>query len=360
MMGRNQAWSAVFALLSMVAFAQQAANVPQAQGPELKLRPAPGTEEGRIRLDVVVTDKKGKPVTGLELKDFTLLDNRQPTKILSFQASDGGVEHVDPPAEVILLLDAVNLGYLTLAQTRDEVAKFLRGNGGHLAQPVSVVLFSDQGVKLLLEPSTDGNALAAQLDQAKATLRMIGRSGGVNGASELFNLSVKWLGMVAHSEAQDPRRKLLIWVGPGWPMLTGPGIHTPPSGQRRLFYDAVEISTALREAHMTLYSVSFGYPESGGGDFYESFLKGIKTADRMESADLTLKVIATQSGGQVLYPDNDLAAQIRTCVQDASAFYTLSFNPPKTDHADDYHDLRVEIDKPRLTARTSTGYYNQP
>jgi VWFA-related protein len=359
MIGRGHLCFAFFVLFAPVATAQQAATAPQASQPELKLRPAPAPAEGRIHLNVVVTDKKGKPISGLELKDFTLLDNRQPTKIVSFEAIDGSAKHVDPPAEVILVLDAVNLGYLTLAQTRDEVAKFLRENGGHLAAPVSVVLFTDQGIKLLLEPSTDGNELAAQLDQAKATLRTIGRSGGVNGASEQFNLSVKWLGLAAENEAQDPRRKLLIWVGPGWPMLTGPGIHTSPSGQRRLFYDAVEISTALREAHVTLYSVSFGYPDSGG-DFYESFLKGIKTADRMESADLTLRVVATQSGGQVLYPDNDLAAQISTCVQDASAFYTLSFDPPKTDHADEYHDLKVVIDKPKLTARTNTGYYNQP
>lgn len=356
---RYCACSAAFVFLSVVAFTQQTAPLPVVQEPALKPRPAPSPEEGRIHLDVVVTDKRGKPVSGLGLKDFTLLDNKQPAKIVSFQAIDATAQQADPQAEVILLLDAVNLGYLTLAQTRDEVTKFLRGNGGHLAQPVSVVLFSDEGMKLLLGPSTDGNALAAQLDQAKATLRAIGRSGGVNGASEHFNLSVKWLDMFAESEAQDPRRKLLIWLGPGWPMLNGPGIQASSRGQRKLFYDAVEFSTALREAHMTLYSVGFGYPDSGG-DFYESFLKGIKTADRMESADLSLKVIATQSGGQVLFTDNDLAAQINSCIQDASAFYTLSFDPPKADNADEYHDLKVVIDKPRLTARTSTGYYNQP
>jgi VWFA-related protein len=356
---RIHAWCAVFVFLTLVAFAQLAMTAPQAQGPELKLRPAPAPEQGRIHLDVVVTDKSGKPVSGLELKDFTLLDNKQPTKIVSFQAIDGTDQRADPPAEAILLLDGVNLDYPTLAQTRDEVAKYLRQNGEHLALPVSVVLFTDQGVKVLHEPSTDGNALAAQLDQAKATLRTIGRSGGVSGASERFNLSVKWLTMIAEGEAKDPRRKLLIWAGPGWPMLNGPGIETPPSSQRRLFYDAVDFSTALREAHVALYSVSFGSPDSSW-DFYQSFLKGIKTPGRMESADLTLKVIATQSGGQVPFPDNDLAAQIKTCVQDASAFYTLSFDPPKTDLADEYHDLKVVIGKHGLTARTNTGYYNQP
>lgn len=40
----------------------------------------------QITLDVVVTDKSGKPVAGLQQQDFTLLDNKEPNKILSFNA----------------------------------------------------------------------------------------------------------------------------------------------------------------------------------------------------------------------------------------------------------------------------------
>ena len=73
-----------------------------------------------------------------------------------------------------------------------------------------------------------------------------------------------------------------------------------------------------------------------------------------------MKVIATQSGGLALNPSNDLAADIARCVQDASAFYTLSFDPPRADSVNEYHDLKVQIDMPGLVARTNTGYYNQP
>jgi hypothetical protein len=194
------------------------------------------------------------------------------------------------------LLDAVNLGYLALAQTRDEVAKFLRQNGGLLAQPVSVALFTDDGVMILLRPSTDGNALAAQLDQAKATFRTIGRSGGVNGASERFNLSLKWLINVATAEAQGNGRTLLVWVGPGWPMLNQANTKTSPQGLRVLFDHAVDVSTTLREEHVAVYSVSLGSPGLNT-DIYESYLKGVRTADRIDSANLALKVIAVQSGG---------------------------------------------------------------
>jgi VWFA-related protein len=359
MIGRACAWCGIFGLLPFAAITQQAARVAQAQSPELKIRPAPAPKEGRIHIDVVVTDKSGKPVTGLEFKDFTVLDNKQPAKIVSFKAINANAQKDDPPAEVILLMDAVNVGYLTLAQTRDDIAKFLRQNGGHLAQPVSVLLFADDGVKVMIQPSTDGNAAAAQLDQAKATLRKIGRSGGVDGSSEHFNLSIKWLGMVAESEAKDPRRKLLIWAGPGWPMLNQANTKISPQGMRLLFDQAVDLSTTLRDAHVAVYSVSLGSPDMDT-DLYENYLKGVKTADRMDSGNLNLKVIAVQSGGQAISPDNDLAAQIKGCIQDASAFYTLSFDPPKTDKADEYHDLKILIDRPRLTVRTNTGYYNQP
>jgi hypothetical protein len=45
---------------------------------------------------------------------------------------------------------------------------------------------------------------------------------------------------------------------------------------------------------------------------------------------------------------------------DAGAYYTLSFDPPRAEHADEYHDLEVKIDKSGLKPRTNTGYYYEP
>ena len=342
--------------------AAQSAPSPAPQAPALTQRPAPTpapAAEGRVHFDVVVTDKAGKPVSGLELKDFTLKDNNQPAKILSFHTIDATVQQAGPPAEVILLLDAVNLGFMTVSRERLDIATFLRKNGGHLAQPVSIFLFTNEGVKVLVQPSTDGNAMAAQLDQADAGLRAIGRSAGVYGAIERLELSLKWITLIARNEARRPGRKLLIWAGPGWPMLDRPNIETSSKGEQQLFNMIVELSTTLRESHTALYSVSLGEPHLGTF-LYEDFLKGVKTADKANPPNLALKVLATQSGGRVIAPDNDLAGQIDTCVQDAGAFYTLSFDPPRVDKPNEYHDLKVEIGKPGLTARTSTGYYNQP
>jgi VWFA-related protein len=245
-----------------------------------------------------------------------------------------------------------------VSRTRQQIAEFLRHNGGHLAQPVSVIEFSDDGMKVLLQPSTDGNALAEQLDHADSKLRTIGRS-TQNGAFDRFALSINWIDIVAASEVKRPGRKLLIWAGPGWPLLDRPNLQISNKDQLHMFSEIVNLSTTLREAHMALYSVNMGDPNLGTY-LYQGFLKGVKTPEKANPSDLGLKVLAVQTGGRAMNPNNDIAAQIDACVQDATAWYTISFDPPPADKPNEYHDLKVEVDKPGLAARTSTGYYNQP
>jgi VWFA-related protein len=358
---RAHAWYAAFLFLPVIAFTQQPPT-PESPAPQaLAARPANASApaEGRIHLDVVVTDRPGKPISGLEPGAFTLKDNGLPAKILSFQAIDPASQPATHPAEVILLIDAVNEGFQTAARSRQEIARFLRENGGHLAQPVSVLVLNSDGVKVLVQPAMDGNTLAAQLDQSESKLRVIGRSGGINGAFERYDLSIRVMSLIAKSEVKRPGRKLLIWAGSGWPLLEGPGIEFSSQAQQQMFHEIVDLSTTLREARMTVYSVSQGDPNLGTY-LYEGYLKGVKTPERVNPANLSLKVLAIQSGGRVVPPNNDLTGQIAMCVQDAGAFYTISFDPPRADKANEYHDLKVEIDKPGLTARTDTGYYNQP
>jgi hypothetical protein len=45
--------------------------------------------EGLMHLDVVVTDRAGKPVSGIDRRDFTLFDQGQSEKIVSLDAFGG-------------------------------------------------------------------------------------------------------------------------------------------------------------------------------------------------------------------------------------------------------------------------------
>ena len=315
--------------------------------------------DGKLYLDVVVTPKSGPPVSGLQQHDFTLLDNKVPRTIASFRA----LGHSQAPLEIILVVDAVNTNYRTVAYEREEIDKFLHANGGHLAHPTAVAVFTDSGVQIQGEFSDDGNALSVSLDQSVIRLRTIRRSGGIYGDAERLQLSLHALRQIAEREAARPGRKVILWISPGWPMLTGARVYLPGSNeQNQIFTDIVSFSTLLREARITLYSIDpLGTADFGvRSSFWQDFTKGISKPSQTDIGDLALEVMATQSGGLALNTDNDVAGLLQKCIGDADAYYELAFDPPSSAKRDEYHRLEIKLTKPDLTARTRQGYYAQP
>jgi hypothetical protein len=131
------------------------------------------------------------------------------------------------------------------------------------------------------------------------------------------------------------------------------------SVQQQLFKSIVDFSTELRQAQITLYSVRQGMTDTNTY-LYEGYLKGVKKTGLASMANLDLKVLAVQSGGLAIPPSNYLTPEIVRCVEDASAFYTISFVPPHANGPDEYHQLKVQVGRPGMTARTNSGYYDQP
>jgi VWFA-related protein len=333
-------------LFVVCGFAQQAA-------------PTAGTNR-QITLDVLVTDKSGKPVSGLQQQDFTLLDNKQPQKILSFQAV---AEKTDPPVEVILLVDEVNTNFTSVSFERAQVEKFLKSDGGELPRPVSLAVLSDGGLVLGKVTTQDGSALVAELEQNKAGLRTITRSQGVYGADDRIGLSLNAVQQLTDYETPRPGRKILIWISPGWPLLSGPRQELDSKQQEKLFARIVALSDNLRQARITLYSIDpLGTADAGGfrTSYYLEFAKGVKKARQVQLGNLGLQVLATQSGGRVLISNNDVAGEIASAVADANAFYVLTFDGLPGDGPNEYHALDIKLDKPGLKALTRTGYYAQP
>jgi VWFA-related protein len=322
----------------------------------------------RLVLDVAVTDKSGKAVKGLEQKDFTVLDNGHPQTVLSFQAnggSEGAPANVSPetPVQIILLVDEVNTNFSRVAYERDQLKRFLLQNGGKLARPMSLAFFSDTGTDIQNATSRNGNALLAVFDQHETALRSIRRGEGVYGALERFQLSLNTLNALISKEATFPGRKIVLWISPGWPILSGPDVTLTDKERSSLFASIVSISTALRETRMTLYNIN---PEGAenAGDFqafyYKEFLKPVTTARQVVPGNLALQVLAIHSGGLVFSASNDITAQIDRCVADADAFYTLTLDAATAEKPNEYHAIEVKVAAPGLTPRTTSGYYVQP
>src|SRR5277367_2261196 len=204
---------------------------PAPQAPALTQHSSPAVPEsyGLIKLDVVVTDKLGKPVSGLGPKDFTLLDNGQPSRILSFHAFDGISAKPDPPVEIILVIDTLDLAPRLAMAEREAVETFLRKNNGHLAQPVSVFELVATGLWAVAQPSRDGNVLAADLAHSREISLVHSVRG--SGAGDIPNSmgvkdppslkALKALGQISTAARRMHSRKLLVWVGPGWGVGSG-------------------------------------------------------------------------------------------------------------------------------------------
>ncbi|MGB8543649.1 MAG: VWA domain-containing protein [Candidatus Acidiferrales bacterium] len=321
-------------------------------------QPGSATVNGTIKLDVVVTEKSGPPVGGLQQQDFTVLDNKAPQTITSFKPVTGR----EGPIEVVIVIDAVNTAYTTVAVERTGIDKFLQSEGGHLAYPVALVLFTDKGTQMLGDFSSDGATLSAALAQAEPGLRTSTRSSGFYGAVDRMQLSVRTLGQLVAKEAPRPGRKIILWVSPGWPLLSGPRTQLSAKDQQSIFANIVALSNEMLQARVTLYSINpLGTNESiGRANYYKDFLKGVSKPSQAAIGNLGLPILAIQSGGLALTFNNDISTMLQQCVADAAPYYEISFNPATADQRDEFHLVDVQTARPGLTARTRQIYYAQP
>ena len=324
--------------------------------------PAQPSGSHSIVLDVVVTDKSGKPVSGLQQEDFSLLDDKTAVKMTAFHATAETADAADSPRQVVFVVDAVNGSSQTVSFEKQQLQKMLQQDSGHLAIPTTLAILTDSGSQIQSQPTLNGNDLANALNESTA-LRSLPPSRGLYAGNDRIQVSMHALQDVTRYAASQPGRKFVIWLSAGWPLLTGPRVDLTLTQKQTLFRTVVAISQQLREARLTLYAVDpLGMNDAGtlGTVRYGGFLKGVTAPTKVEYGNLALQVLAIQSGGLVLNSSNDLQKMIATTLTDAKAYYTLSFDAPPADHADEFHALEVKVDKPGLTARTRTGYYAEP
>jgi VWFA-related protein len=334
----------------------------------------------RIYLDVVV-DKSGQADTDLQQQDFTLLDNKEPLKIDSFQAINGR----EAPIQVIVVIDAVNAGYQNVEFQRQQLDSFLRSEGGNLQYPMVIVLLADDGLHAVTGKFlTDGNALSTALDQDQLGFRAIRRSAGFYGATDRFQICLKAMHQLIASVSRHTGRKLFIWLSPGWPLLSGPEVQIDEKQQKEIFSNIVNLTTLLTREQVTVFSIdplgaSTGMaevnhpmnslsgvsPVAGGGipagDWtYQQFLKGVSKPNQAAYGDLGLQVLVTHSGGVAFPTTNGIADDIRRCLSDSVPYYEISFDPPAAKSPNEYHQLDVKLAGDGLKPRTVAGYYAQP
>jgi len=343
----------------------------------------------RVILNALVTDRSGKPVTGLKADDFTVLDNGKPQKLAAFRAVAGS-EGI-APVRVILMLDAVNNSPKDLAGDHKGVERFLRQSPRNLAYPTSIGILTGAGTTVS-EPSRDSDAVIGELSRLTRTVHLYDCSDTGGGSDQVFaTINVKTGSTIAEGQRPDEKtgcqnerfhhsvsalkklvvaqeneqgRAILIWIGRGWPLLLSREFRDDTPGVKQNQFDnLVLISNALREAQVTLDSVFspdlFRHVELRS-DHDNRLFNGVPTEREMTASSLGLQMLGHQSGGLVLIDGKDLAAEIGMCVQDAESYYALSFDTAPAAPPNEFHSLEVKTNDPSLTVRTNTDYYAEP
>jgi len=354
------------------AFAQQGAP----QQPVPSVSQASGSQAGiyslqvnsqMVVLDVVVTDKQGRIVTGLGKDDFHVFEDKAPQTILSLDQAESHLPpadlSIDSTAELdklepdvpvnIIVLDEVNTKFEDEAFARYSIKKYLNSQTDTLALPTMLVAVNLQRFMVLRDYTRSKKEILYALDHHLATLPWQAKT--KSWVAEQFNASFLSLQEVAQATAGHPGHKNMIWIGRGFPPIN-PEYLTPQANDELKV--AIENCTnLLRDARVTLYTVDpagieVTPPDQDENGFYE---------DDPFGGQVDFDAMATATGGKSFFGRNDVDKLIETSARDGASFYTLAYKPSTAiQDAKAFRNIRIAMKDPSLHAATREGYYAHP
>jgi VWFA-related protein len=222
--------------------AQQPLSPPASQAPTTKPSAAPETpassapvihaESRLVRVDVIVTDKKGDYVHDLTPKDFRVYDNDKEQQIVNF--SFGSSESASQAPErhyMVLFFDDSTMGFADQARAREAALKFIDADAG--PDRVMAVVDFTGALRIIQNFTGDPARLKRATEYAKSSAVSPNDSDSSSGGAEagapvpsLFNtgndFGVYTLLLAIRTLAKDlaavPGRKSVVLFTEGFPL----------------------------------------------------------------------------------------------------------------------------------------------
>jgi VWFA-related protein len=310
-------------------------------------------------IDVLATDDKGQPVTGLTRDDFTIEEDGKPQSIRSFYevgktAPPAPARPLPPntytnaqslpakgPVEVFLVQrPVVDLapppGFFVPAAMLDYLRSMTLGTEVAIFSYCSVT-----GLELVQGFTTDGNAAAA----AAARIQPIVGKDYRGPSEKIFHIAA--MEQLAAYVAGIHGRKNLIWMqgfipmmidrdgGYEWSGLTGGKVPPPPD--MSIVHRLVDLYEIFSREQIAIYPV----------DPNGIHALGLGTLMTQEIAD--------QTGGT--YDNtNDIKGEIAAIVARSSDLYTLSFVPTRPGEDSHFHTIKIVCRRSGVNLTYRTGY----
>ncbi len=354
------------ALAGIVAAATLAAQTPQ-DTPTFRA----GVQ--MIDVDVVVTDKDGKPVRDLTREDFEIVEHGKSQTIRTFSQIDLPFENpaalaarrardVEPDVVTntvpegrtyVLLLGAWSVPEDAL-RARHVAERWL----DEVVQPLDRV-----AVVHVLGTFTDGQPFTSSRRQILHSInRMLtgaalpGAAGGGFVNRELEHWSaIK--GVADRLGSIAGRRKAIVWITepptlhPLAGLETGPFRRVTNDPREQLALAWGQILAAWNEAAQTAVHNNVAiYPIDPRG-----LTTSLGIGSLVEQA--SMREVAEETGGVAVVNTNNFSRFFENIVQDTSTYYLLGYSPEPEQTDGDFHSIQVRVKREGLTVRARRGYY---
>jgi VWFA-related protein len=340
-----------------------------------------------VVLDVTVTDKAGKLVDNLTQKDFTVLEDKVPQSIRSFEPpsahalpgstpekpanlvhSAADLPKIGNAPTTILVLDELNTRFEDMSYGRNQLVKYLQAQGAVLAQPTALLYAGNTKFVELHDYTQDRDALLNDVKHHMPeypSKLMAGKQGPA--AVERMVQTLASLEQLAQASGGTPGRKNLVWVGVGFPSSD---IATLDVKTAATIEAAIRRCTdMLLAARITLYTIN---PTAN-----TTTTLAVSTPDDLEAANPSdLDTAATENGsqpfsgavqfsnfapatgGRAFLSRNDIHNEINEGIASGATYYTLSYAPANTsEEAGKFRNIRIVMKDPSLHATTRNGYF---
>lgn len=332
-----------------------------------------------VILDVNVTDRQGHLVNNLAQDAFTVLEDKVPQTIRSFEPPSahempGGapgqpVNLVHSAADLprigaspvtILVLDELNTRFEDMAFGRNQLLQFLQAQGPVLAQPTTVLYATSTRFVQLRDYTQDRDTLINDVRKhlpELPTKLATGKQGP--GAVERMAQTLASLEQLAQATAGTPGRKNIIWVGVGFPSADVVGLD--PTTAATIESAIQRCTDMLLAARITLYSID---PTANTTTTLD-----VATPDDLDNAEdenggqpfgslVRFSNFAPATGGRAFLSRNDIHNEIAEGIAAGADYYTLSYAPTSaSEEAGKYRNIRIVMKDPNLHATTRNGYY---
>ncbi|HEX7087698.1 MAG TPA: VWA domain-containing protein [Vicinamibacterales bacterium] len=373
-------------------------------------RPIFRTDINFVRVDVIVTDKKGQPIEDLTAEDFEVTEDGEPQVIESFQlfkidqitettpnrpirsTFDEEQEAQRPDVRLFgIFLDDYHVRRGNAMRTRQYLADFVRntiapqdmvGIMYPLTPTDTVVMTRNHEATARAIEQFDGrkydyqprNIFEEQYHNYPAVIVEQIRNQVSLGALRAFILKLgglregrKALLLVSegytHYLPPSQRDPIASMPGYGNPMRGGGGFDDSMGEQRARWFSNAEMLADLREIfdlankfNVAIYAVD----PRGLAGFEHDINEGVGL--QMDRAMLqmtmdSIRILASETDGRAIVERNDLTPGLRQIVRDSSSYYLLGYNSSKAPSDGKFHEIKVRVKRRGVDVRHRKGYW---